>query len=349
MPQATKSIWEKIQTYGTVTAVAILIWLYAEAETIDTYENESIRVHFVAPEGELLIIDPQIQRVEMSIRCTNAQKSHLAELREKGPIQVTMAPISNDQYERDVSLKEELQNSAVGKLGEILRTEPTSIKLHIEAYETVELKIKAVHGNIPLLGFPQVSAATAKIEVPASAVDQIQGVHLEARLDQINVTGIHANEPTQRNLPLTLPKEFGDIDAQIIDPATVEVTFTLRKKTDSIKLPRVQIFFLMSPTIPDRYSIDLSDENLVLTDLELTGPIAAIQRIKDAQQDGNLSQMVYARLDFPSVADLSPGEHSMQPELKLPAGVTAVQPPKSIIYAAQERPARGELPRPALE
>src|SRR5690625_3241433 len=127
-----KSVWrERIETIIVVTIITILVWLYAEGESVKTYQ-EPIRVKFVAAPGYDFRINPNMRtdtQGAVDVKLTyQASASQHQEFRQKIGHNTVHIPITKSGQVA-VSIKDELiNNSQISQLGlNIKQANPATI------------------------------------------------------------------------------------------------------------------------------------------------------------------------------------------------------------------------------
>jgi len=295
--QTTKSsTWDKIQTYTIVTIISALIWLYAESENVKQQKPLTFNVLFVAPPGQNLAIAPgSKQQAQITVRCATSQFAQLQRLQNQ-PIQLTVTsddPQSPNYPEQIINLRDKLHDSPIGELGvRIEDVQPKTVSLRIEQIEQVTAPISidsVVSADMQLAGPPSIAPTTATVELPATVARHAGDIKLVAKLNPENADRLDENVPHDLNVPITLvlPRYLRDemrYFTPTITPEQATLTITIRKRTDSIRLPGVPILIAAPWAELKRFSIELEDDQRVLDqEVELTGPSDVIEKIKKGE------------------------------------------------------------------
>ncbi len=322
-------MWDKIETYIVVTVIAALIWLYAEGETVKTYEVP-VQVQFVSPPGQDLLIEPSaVVPVRMTIRSSASQYTLLKRmLDEEGPIRI---PVEDTQgVERMETLRDRLLSGPIGDLSlTIETTDPASIGLRTEQRVEVTLPIEVVTGDLRLTGAPSFEPSQAVVSAPASLADKVRGMKLRADLSAAGDAGSwEPNVPQEVLVPLTLPEPVAN--AEVV-PNRARVRFTIDRRTTTLTLPRVPLYVSAPPSLLERFDIVVPEESRFVRNVVLKGPADAIARIESGDQQ------VAAVLVFTSSDELrSPSDRKL-PELRLPSNVTVDSPLERVEYQVVRR------------
>jgi len=335
-------MWEKIETYIVITVIAALTWLYAEGENVKLYDNVHAEVHFIAPTGEDMLIQPSGNfPVKMTIRTSASQFTQLKrELDETGPLALTVEDTQG--AERVESLRDRLS----AMLGvNIESIDPPSVSVRAERKVELTLPVEIITGDLHLAGSPTSDMVEAMVRVPAGRVELLKGVALEARLNAI--TNVQSLDPGtyEESVRLRLPEQVSPIAGLEIVPTNVSVRFTIEKRTGSVRLPIVRVAVVALPSILERFDIDLPPENRILRDVALRGPADAIARIE------NDPSQVYAVLEFFQSDDMRLGTDRKLPELRLPPNVTLDSSIERVEYTVTRRqtpPITPPVPAPVV-
>lgn len=306
---------EPIIRYSTITLIAFMVWLYAEGATRKQH-TVTVNVLFVAPKGQRLLIEPAMHSVTATVRCATSQLDQVKKLAmEPIPIEVTDIP---GRPERPIIVDQLLSvHERVNRLGiTIERVDPDTVPLRIERLETRQISIElATPADLELASPAVFSTQVADMELPASAVTQIEGLKLQARLDANALAGVVPGVLTDREIDVTLPPALATLPHVGYSPRKVKVSFTVKKKEDEHIVSLVPVLLYIAPNLAKQYSVEVDQENLLLRDVKVKGPSDVIGRIKS----GTLKIEALLRMD---PEDLERRIPSKLPELRLPAGVT---------------------------
>ncbi|MEE9212558.1 MAG: hypothetical protein V3U29_07885 [Phycisphaeraceae bacterium] len=303
------SVVQKIETYFVITVITVLIWLYAESKNA-TKDQTTINVQFVAPSGQELMIDPA-EPTPVLVTFSSAT-SKVAEVKKLGSIKLLVPEDTSEP----VVLRERLAESPLGELAVIIETDPPTIRVRAEPFETRMLPIKVLPGDIQLRELATADPTDAAVKVPASLAPQLDGIKLEAHLaDAIDdLTKFDDNRPHTISVRLDLPEPFQDKPVRI-EPAAVSVTFTVSRLTKTTSVPLVPIYVRLPVIESNNYEvIPENDQRVLPEDLELSGPPELIEKIN------NKEILITAELRLDAV-ELDSGITSKELWINKPPGV----------------------------
>jgi hypothetical protein len=308
---------EKIETFIVVTIITVLVWMYAEGESVKTYSNQLIQIEFVAPQGKKLAIDPQeIVRVLATFQATGGQFQVFEDITNRGPIQIEVGEdVVNDHITDTVIISDALAQSDIGNVGlNLIETNPATISLHVEPLTKASLDVSVITGDVQLAQLPSVTPVKVSLLMPVSRASSARDMKIYARLDQLDLASLPVNVPHTLEVPLQVPDAI-DGPFVTLEHETVEVTFTIRKQTDTHVLTSVPIHINATPHLLRRYSIQLND--MVVRDVKISGPSDVVEKIR------NNEIKVWAEIR-PKMEDMETGTRLAQLHIEIPPSVLVV-------------------------
>ncbi len=310
------TLWEKIETWLFVTIITALVWVYAENENVKQHELDvSIRPIAAAGQELQIVAAESVTKVKLSVRCSQSQLGQLkAFARSPFDIPLSADPENTTQV---IDIKSRLLNvEPFSDLGvNILDAEPTKVSVSVEAIEAVTAEVRVVvPDDVQLAPGLTIEPARATVRLPHRFVSTLSTQKLEARLDSDSFQGLEDNVPQSLDVPLSVPPSIPALRATIT-PAAVRVTFTIRKQTDSYMIERVPVALVVSPILMQQWDITVSENQLFVSDVKVSGPSDAIRRIRN----GDIKVLAEVRL---SADNLDQRIESAVPYIDLPAGVT---------------------------
>lgn len=278
----------KIRAVVLVTLVTLLIWLWAEGESLSsTSFNPEI---VIAPEGTELLVENDADwrgtvrvRMQGSTRAlTQAESTLGVQIR----LKLGQGGVPSQPGERQVVDLEEAIRSLprVRELGlTVQEVTPAITVVKIVRLVTKELPVRAaMPTGAELLGDPVITPArvqvklpeaiAAKLPVDASAVAPIGDAEFDA-----------ARDDTSRTVSTALQMPgvtAGAGEIQFI-PEKVSVTFRRKRSVDSITLASTPVWFSMPPIESAKWNVEITDQ--FLRDVTFTGPADSIAKIRSRE------------------------------------------------------------------
>ncbi|WP_145077004.1 YbbR-like domain-containing protein [Poriferisphaera corsica] len=318
-----KKLLDNLTTIFAVTAITLLVWLWAESRNIVQDKLPDVRVRFVSSQADeplRITVDGKSgekadeQTVSVTYRASRGEESQLLDAISK------MGTIMLPVHEGDtvVSLKTLLSESEVFKpyVVNIVSTDPASAEVTVLPLVTkiVPVKVKA-NGPIKL----EATAEPSEVAVTLPGMYASQLTEMTAYLQQEVYGDAEENVPqSERGVPLSGPYWFHEVDP-IVNPSTVQVNFTVTKQTEKYTLPTVPIYVSAAPSLLQRYEINLPEDQQVLKNVELEGPADVIGMIKRGEK------RIVAEIR-PTAAELEGGIKYVALHINTPDQVKVISP-----------------------
>jgi hypothetical protein len=338
MAQVTSSKRQKFQTYLLVSMVTILVWLYAEAETV---KPETMQIDVMFEGSNYQLVDPAAPfGVNATFRCNASQLADLEGLKTTGQafkIDVT----AREDGAHAIPLLERIEkNPRIQQLGIVVeRVNPPEKQVRIERLEKVEVAVEFDRGNRELADQAVIDPSSVIVTAPLSLKPWLTSIKLPARLDEERFAGLAEGvEHKLTNVSIDLPYQLQQRDGVSISHDAVSVAFTIIRQTDTLAS---QLSVLIQGPAPAMADFQIVPEEEGRVTVELTGPRSTIEKIKARE----LTE-IWAELRFRSYEDLAQLAEGAKPVSRflafhLPPGVTAS--PKRISFSVQRGGKPSEL------
>jgi hypothetical protein len=320
-------LWHRIETGAIVTFITLLIWLFAEGESVRT-DSVAVTLQFTPPVGQSVAISPRQEQIRLTYRASTRQQQQFQQ-RLREPLEIPVEP-DPDRPLRSISLRDRLRSHPAidGQGIELITVDPEALLVRAQKLTRVTVPVAVVPGTLRLSGSAMVNPSHVELLVPDADAAAAAYARVEVQLDQI-ATALPPGQSHTLTLPVTLPQSLPpEADAT---PAQVEVTFTTAGRTEALTLPHVRIMIQAPPRLLGRYEVRLRDDMLVLPEpIEVVGPVERIETLR-ATPD-----IVVAVLRF-TAEELASAIQSKTVELNLPEGVTARTAPPRVSFAIIDR------------
>lgn len=282
-----KSILNQITTFVTVTAVALLVWLYAEDANVQTYTEQAVRVQFMLPPGADGLVTPSEPiTVLVNFDGSNGQFQQFDGARDQIiEIELPIDP-SLDLQELQIDLRDEIEQAdRLKQLGinvTSVSPERTSVTYEKKLDVTLDVKIRQRTGAIKLASAtfsdtgspPRVTLRN----VPAGLASQIGNLNAIAWIEEEDVASLKKGSPQQITVSIDLPGVIATLERSI---SSVDLLVTVADDRDKVTIDRRPILLSYPPSINERYIIEIQDESdRFINAFELEGPREQIALIK---------------------------------------------------------------------
>ncbi len=281
-------MWKHVRTILVVTVVSVLVWMFAEAETLRE-QRMSLALSLRVPDGMALVMeaaDTGTREVQTEVvlegsaaRMEGAQRA----LREALVISPGMEgmPSKPGDYEVDLAgvlrTHRVLQDAGVG----VKRVEPAVMKVRIEELVEVELPV-IVKGDADFQTAPVVTPPKIRLFAPRSeainlGVMSVATVTLEAQ----DLARLVPGRPeTLTGLRVKAPTELAGSTRARVEPARVDVTVSVRNRTAEITVARVPVHVRLAPSELAGWDISLPEQERFLIDVKVTGSPDVLAQIE---------------------------------------------------------------------
>lgn len=323
------ALLESLETVLVVTVITMLIWLYAEGETIQTEERE-IQVRFVAPTTGLAITvsgqEPGTTTVRISatLQASRGDWDRITEWVRSETVEIEVnAPETADE-EQTLNLLEALNRSPLAEVHAFVKeVSPQSVTVRVQKLVTVEMGLRIDPGELELTADePTFSPDTIEVQLPTEDARMVEDFHLKlvARLDKIDADTLKEDTHNVVSVELSLPPELQNRPHIKLARESVDVTFLVDKLTEEIQRDRVQVRLTISDEITGLYQIQIDPDTQRFITVTLRGPKEAINRIKE-EPDLVRAQIILKLSDLQDDAS-----HAAPLYIDVPEGVTVVSP-----------------------
>jgi hypothetical protein len=290
-------MWNHIKTIFLVTLVTLIIWVFAESESLRSAEVRGVEIAVLPVVGSKLTVEitdssPAIHgnslRADLVIDGPTAAVD-AAERVLRRPITISpgMPGFSIDPGPHAVDIQAVLRGHPdlrlAGRGVSIKSVTPETLNVALDELVSRTVKIDVDVPGAELDGPADVRPGAATIVLPASAASKItENTALIARVDAAVLEhlspGRRETVPGVRLLP---PSELASVPHLKIEPEAVDVALTLRTKTTSIKVASVPVHVRIAPGELSKWDIEIPEQDRFLADVTVSGPSDLVKQIQD--------------------------------------------------------------------
>lgn len=284
-------LWASFKTFMLVTLVTVMVWVFAESETLRTQELTAQLIFEPLPDGDsALLTGPNRGGRTMAVTLVvegPAAKIERAEQRFRTPIILTpgegVMPRTTGEHSLDLLavLRAEPEVDVLGV--SVQRVEPEITGLYLDELVTRELPVETIVPDAELAVLPVPRPATVRITLPARQAARLPaGLVAQAVLDRATVARLApGSAETVPGVAVRLPVVEGvDPDRIVTNPASVDVQLTVRTRTVEVVIPRVAVQLRIAPAELERFDVTIPAEDRFLTDVRVSGPADLVQQVQ---------------------------------------------------------------------
>jgi len=295
----------RLRTALVVTVVTVLIWVFAEGESLRTASVAS-RIQIVPPAGMALeIVDPpSFTGATLTLRGSTAGIDSVRSALDDPVVLDRGHGIPDAAGEHVIDLTEVLRDAKpLADSGvSIVEADPATLRIRLVALEQLTLPVRLeIEGE--LVGAPSVSPTSAIVMAPVDAARTLpQGGSVTARVSADQLRGMPRGvERTIQGVRLHLPGQLEGVwGVKGPDPETVSVTMTLRDTTSSAVLPQLPVQIVLAISEVGRWHISLDDP--FIADVTIRGPSDLVERVANpggqAARSERITALALLRLNF---------------------------------------------------
>lgn len=314
----------QIKTVVLVSLVTVLVWVFAEGESLRT--DELTATIELGEEGSFRLVrldegESFDGRVRLRVQGATASLDQLREsLRE--PIMLTTHELGDQSGQ--VQLAEALRRHKVlqGTGVRLAEVDPPTIRIVVETLVTRPVRVRVEAGDAVLDGEPTVQPAEVVLRLPDRLADAqewtVDAVVSGESLGRL----VPGRAETIASVPVAVPAALRGVAGVDVQPGSVAVTLTLRTQTDTGTLESVPIDVRVPLAVSGKYVVTVVPGGEFLAGVRVRGPREAVDRALSG--GGRIAAEIYLSPDELAQAAASGTEIARAPDglTGLPPGVT---------------------------
>ncbi len=261
----------QIGTLSLVTLVALMIWVFAEAESLVRVDGRSIEVRFVTEEDsgwDVRVLSAQgwTGTVRLKLEGSNAAIGAFdGALREAVRLSPGVNPfVPLVAGERTIDLRSALRDqSALGARGvTIVGVEPATVQIVVDTLISVDARVVVEVPDRERVDAPAAEPASVTLRYPSRFAERFgTSPSVIARVDGAMLKGLAEGEPSLvKAVPVQVAGGLGQLLGVKLEPMRVDVTLTVLSKMDSVVLASVPVQIQMAPGELERYRVEALGE-----------------------------------------------------------------------------------------
>lgn len=266
-----------VWTYLLITALSLLVWVWAAGETRDAERFAGIPIEFSAGDSAAWSIETDVASITVVV-----EGSQWAISRAEEAMRDLVIDLPTDEEQQTLELLPLLRNHPrVRETGiSVVSTSPSSASLTVDRIETVPVRVRPALPRIQTVGEVVVEPSQASLSMPArlrrlypedAFVEAFLG---REELDRLEPGVAH----TIQNVTLRLPEQLAQDSRVRIDPPDVTLTFTIRSQIRDLALDSPVRVQLAGP--PEDLEYLVAFEPKQLRDVTVSAPFHIIEKIE---------------------------------------------------------------------
>lgn len=273
---------ERLWTYLLVTVVAVLIWLWAAAETRDQ-GSASFTVQFAPAAPSDQIVTPREKKFAVELEGARLALQRARTLA-NAPIVLTVGnelPTLPGVYHTDVIDVLERNDGLLETGVRVLSADPPYVDLEIDDLVPITAAV------VPMLTGLEtderdVDPPQVTVHLPSRLRELVdEDLTVEAHLLQASLEQLEPGRTYNLPATLTLPQSLRTVRSATIDPPTATVSFKVKSHIKAITLPTVRVQIAGPPEDQKEYLVEIEDRSI--SDVTIKGEGTLIQQIERGQ------------------------------------------------------------------
>ena len=275
----------QIGTIVVVTAISLLIWIWAAGETRERATLYA-RVQFVPASDFSTIISPTTDRqvtLEVSGSARSIQRARSLLLQ---PVELITGNngIPGDPGTHSVPLTRALEEVPALAEGDVtvLSTDPSSIEVEIDALTQLSVPVQPVLPGATLGGEAVASPPTVTLTLPNRIKQLVPNAKVIAEPAESTIADL---EPGRRQVilaPVRLAPALRPYAKEIsIDPTSVQLAFTVILKTRTTTVPAVPVQLAAPAQDLVEFEVTIEDADQFLADVVIEGSADVVKRFEE--------------------------------------------------------------------
>lgn len=320
------TIRRRIQDCTLVTLITVLVWLYAEGRTVKAYApDEAIPLTVTTSSPELVVVSQSTTTIKPEFK---GAANEIYELRKRLPQGLRLTLDATEPGEKSIVLDQALpQADPIQNVrANLSRVDPPTVTVKVDRLVKREVSVRFTPTEVQLVsGSLTITPEQVSLTAPQGRLDAL-GINLDDLTLELEPTqplrtlspGVEHVVPARVKLPTGLTA-----DPHVkLKPDRVDLTLTIDKKEDAVKLPSVPVWVTLPPEETDKYQVKLLDESRVLKDVQVSGPSDLIAKVRE----GAIPVIATVRLSSDDLAKGVGGEVTATVRFDVPAPLSVQSP-----------------------
>lgn len=269
-----------IKTALLVTLAAVLVWVFAEGESLRTDEL-TVNIELGTKQSAVLVRleDGELfaGRARLRVQGATASLDQLKELLRE-PIELTTHELGDQSGLVHLADALRRHEAFKGSGVRIVEVEPPSIQIVVETLVTRTVRVRAEVGDALLDGEPIVEPGEVTLRLPERLADLQEWV-VDAVVPAESLGRlVPGREEVLASVPVVVPEVLRREPGVVLEPGTVVVTLKLRAQTDTGILESVPIDVRVPLAVSGKYVVTVVPGGEFLAQVRVRGPREAVER-----------------------------------------------------------------------
>lgn len=268
-----------------MTLITVLVWMYAEGRTVKSYTpDEAIPLSVTTSSPELVVVSQSVDSIKPEFKGAASEIYELRKLLPQGfsyTLEATEPGEKNLVLDQVLPQAEPIQNVRAN----LSRVDPPTVTLQVDRLVKREVNVSFTPSEVQLVtGSLKITPEKVTLTAPQGLLTQL-GINLDELTLELEPrqplrslkTGVEHTVSARVKLPAGLTSQ----PQVLLSPDRVDMTLTIDKAEDTVKLPSVPVWVTLPPEESEKYQVKLDEDARVLKDIQIVGPSDMIQKVRD--------------------------------------------------------------------
>lgn len=315
------SAFNQIKTVVLVSLVTMLVWVFAEGESLRTDELTATIELGLEGSSRLVRLDEGESfdgRVRLRVQGATAS---LDQLRESLRDQIVLTTHELGNESRPVQLVEALRRHKVfqGTGVRLVEVDPPTIRIVVETLVTRPVRVRVEAGDAVLDGQPTIEPPEVSLRMPERLADSQEWTIDAAVSGESLARLVPGRAETIASVPVEVPAALRGVAGVVVLPGSVAVTLTLRTQTATGTIESVPIDVRVPLAVSGKYVVTVVPGGEFLAGVRVRGPREAVDRAISGV--GRIAAEIYLSPD-----ELAQAASTGQQVARAPDGLTGLPP-----------------------
>ena len=267
-----------------VTFITLVVWIFAEAASVQTREFPAADVTFVGEEGQYIrVVDNQNwhDTLDVVVEGSSAELDEAERALRKVKIAPGQGGIPTEPGEYTVDLRQALRAAAglPAKGVTIARVNPATVRVEVDKMVARTASIRVDVPDVELDGPAEAKPDAAQVLLPSRvAAATPDGLTLVATPEASRIKALVAGRrETLSNVALRLP---AGITGAKVQPELIEIAFRIKAKQAVVTLKTVPVLVRLAPRELGKFEVEINEADQFLRDVRVTGPADLVGQVE---------------------------------------------------------------------
>lgn len=279
----------KFRTGLLVTLFALVLWIFAESESLGEYTGLTT-IRFAGGEGRDRLIFPRPGfQGTVNVNLVGS-KSAIARSERVLAGGIALEPglpgVPTTDGRHAVDLLQALQGfGPLNRTGvRVAGASPQIIEVEVVELATHSAAVEPVLEGVEVVGEVRVNPDRVTIRLPRGALAQAgDSIRVQARLNEARARRLPASGTAREEVPLSAPASVASLPGFEMDRTTATVEFTIRSRSASESFRSIPVQAVLPPVEIGRWLVEVDTEDRFLA-ATVAGPPESLERIRSGAE-----------------------------------------------------------------